>query len=76
MKKIKLNSDGSIGGVPEAINQIDEYFKTGNVARTTNMTDCSGTNKSSCSNTGDCTGTTNKGYCSNTRNCASQTLPE
>lgn len=74
VKKIKLNSDGSIEGIPDALKQIQsqkEFIKSG----TNNQSNCSGINRGNCKNSGQCQDTTNMNFCSNTGVCDTATNP-
>lgn len=67
-KEIKINKDGSVS-TPEFISKFikenEPIYKSG----TTNQTSCSGKNRTSCTNNGDCSNTTNMSVCSNTGTC-------
>ena len=69
MKKIKVNNDGSINGVPPSVLELQEKNKYKAIKATQNQTSCSGRNTASCQNSGDCSDTTNTNSCSNTGSC-------
>ena len=74
MNKLKIKSDGSILGVPEAVKKIQSQTEHYKNRDTQNQTTCGGTNRKSCVNSGTCTDTNNKNYCSNTGTCDSATI--